>query len=153
MLSLYPIVYIKIFLMSTNIDLSIIILSYKSKDHLAVLLPSVFNSDGVNFNTTPQPTAGPLLEKEGRTAGPQYSAELIIVDNDSQDVGSVDADENSSLMSGPGDISAEDDARIHGTHHSHRPDITGLALLLKIEFWQLWALLGVLTGVGLMTIK
>ena len=78
---------------------------------------------------------------------------ILLVDNDSQDVGSADADENSSLMSGPGDISVEDDARIHGTHHSHRPDITGLALLLKIEFWQLWPLLGVLTGVGLMTIK
>ena len=78
---------------------------------------------------------------------------VLLVDNDLQDVGSVDADENSSLMSGPGDISAEDDARIHSTHHSHRPDITGLALLLKIEFWQLWPLLGVLTGVGLMTIK
>ena len=78
---------------------------------------------------------------------------MLLVDNDSQDVGFVDTDENSSLMSGPGDISGGDDARIGGTHHSHRPDITGLALLPKIEFWQLWTLLGVLTGVGLMTIK
>ena len=32
-------------------------------------------------------------------------------------------------------------------------DITGLALLSKSEFWQLWVLMGLLTGVGLMTIK
>lgn len=92
-----------------------------------------------------------------KSGGGKYSGSSLPqqeqVDDNSQDVGSVDADENSSLMSGPGDISAEDDARIHGTHHSHRPDVTGLALLLKIEFWQLWTLLGVLTGVGLMTIN
>ncbi|KAF1949510.1 MFS general substrate transporter [Byssothecium circinans] len=32
-------------------------------------------------------------------------------------------------------------------------NVTGLALLYKIEFWQLWVLMGLLTGVGLMTIN
>ncbi|KAB8337265.1 hypothetical protein FH972_021567 [Carpinus fangiana] len=43
----------------------------------------------------------------------------------------------------------EDDAH-------HKPptlDITGLALLKHIEFWQLFAMMGLLAGVGLMTIK
>jgi hypothetical protein len=39
------------------------------------------------------------------------------------------------------------------TNRSHCLDITGLALLYKTQFWQLWILMGLLTGVGLMTIK
>jgi hypothetical protein len=64
-----------------------------------------------------------------------------------------DSDETSSLLSGPGDILPEDDATSTRTNRSHCLDITGLALLYKIEFWQLWILMGLLTGVGLMTIK
>lgn len=86
-------------------------------------------------------------------SGSKYNSLQQERDSDSQDIGAVDADENSSLMSGPGDISAEGDTSNHDTQHSHRPDITGLALLSKIEFWQLWTLLGVLTGTGLMTIN
>ncbi|OCK79007.1 MFS general substrate transporter [Lepidopterella palustris CBS 459.81] len=89
-----------------------------------------------------------------KSAGSKYSGSSLPeqepIGDDSQ---IVDADENSSLMSGPGDIPAEDDARSHSTHHSHGLDITGLAMLPKIEFWQLWILLGLLTGVGLMTIN
>ena len=38
-------------------------------------------------------------------------------------------------------------------HNSLYADVRGLALLLKIEFWQLFVLMGILTGIGLMTIK
>jgi hypothetical protein len=62
--------------------------------------------------------------------------------------------EESSLLSGPGDIiDDDDDAASKKSAHSHRIDVTGLALLYKPEFWQLWVLMGLLTGVGLMTIK
>lgn len=44
-------------------DLSIIILSYKSKEHLRVLLPSLYSSEGLDFNQT----------------------EVIVVDNGSSD--------------------------------------------------------------------
>ncbi|ORY18588.1 major facilitator superfamily domain-containing protein [Clohesyomyces aquaticus] len=74
-------------------------------------------------------------------------------DNDEQD-GS--ADETSSLMSAPGDIAPENDAATTHSpahHHSHYADVTGLALLSRIEFWHLWTILGLLTGVGLMTIN
>ena len=61
--------------------------------------------------------------------------------------------ETSSLLSGPGDIIDDnDDAASKKSTHSCI-DITGLALLSKPEFWQLWVLMGLLTGVGLMTIK
>ncbi len=51
-------------------DLSIIILAYKSKQHLEALLPSIWQSEDVGF---------------GQEIGRRYSAELIIVDNGSND--------------------------------------------------------------------
>ena len=68
-------------------------------------------------------------------------------------------DETSSLMSkssnsGPGDDAYEDNRTEPSAHHnSHHLDIRGFALLKHTEFYQLWLLLGILTGVGLMTIK
>lgn len=56
-------------------DLSIIIVSYNSKDHLAVLLPSIFESRGIDF--TPQ--LSPLPGERGKRA------EVIVVDNGSND--------------------------------------------------------------------
>jgi hypothetical protein len=76
---------------------------------------------------------------------------LKLVDNDEQD---GDSDETSSLLSVPGDIvDPDDDAASLKSHRSHCLDVTGLSLLYKIEFWQLWIIMGLLTGVGLMTIK
>ena len=49
-------------------------------------------------------------------------------------------------------IDDDDDAASKKSAHSC-VDITGLALLNKPEFWQLWVLMGLLSGVGLMTIK
>ena len=62
--------------------------------------------------------------------------------------------EASSLLSSmPGDImDNDDDATSKKLAHSCT-DITGLALLNKAEFWQIWVLMGLLTGIGLMTIK
>ena len=69
------------------------------------------------------------------------------------------ADETSSLLSKsssstPGDVSfrkVDENAGIN--HDSPSSDIRGLAILPTIEFWQLFLLLGILTGIGLMTIK
>lgn len=69
------------------------------------------------------------------------------------------AEETSSLLSKssgstPGDIPYQDaKAKAADDHDSHHVDIRGLALLSKMEFYQLWLLLGLLTGIGLMTIK
>lgn len=83
---------------------------------------------------------------------PFSHANHTIPDNDMQD---GDSDEISSLISDMGNVPLEEE---HATaskksSHSQYPDITGIALLYKTEFWQLWILMGLLTGVGLMTIK
>lgn len=61
--------------------------------------------------------------------------------------------ETSSLMSktssNPGDEPEEYDKK----EHAHLVDIRGWKMLPMIEFWQLFMLMGILTGVGLMTIK
>lgn len=63
--------------------------------------------------------------------------------------------ETSSLMSSkstsssPGDEPEEPNIK----DHAHRVDIRGLKMLPLIEFWQLFMLMGILTGIGLMTIK
>ncbi|KAL1305447.1 hypothetical protein AAFC00_002328 [Neodothiora populina] len=65
----------------------------------------------------------------------------------------ADVDETSSLMSPtPGDIPDKPADPDHGPH-SHKPDITGWALIKSASFWQLFILLGLLCGVGLMTIN
>ncbi|MCJ1471338.1 hypothetical protein MMC07_009986, partial [Pseudocyphellaria aurata] len=67
------------------------------------------------------------------------------------------ADESSSLLSKssstPGDIPFPKDENHEIKHNSHYLDVRGLAMLPTIEFWQLFLLLGILTGVGLMTIN
>ncbi|MCL5666971.1 MAG: glycosyltransferase family 2 protein [Patescibacteria group bacterium] len=83
------------------VDLTIIILSYKSKEHLKALLPSVFASEGVCFDgVAPRhgaaanggaPRRGatpPLADKlatTGESGSARYSAEVIVVDNGSND--------------------------------------------------------------------
>ena len=69
-----------------------------------------------------------------------------------------DTDETSSLMSKssrsvPGDLEENPGMDDHLVHDPHHINIRGVALFSKVEFWQLWLMLGLLTGVGLMTIK
>lgn len=66
-----------------------------------------------------------------------------------------ETDETSSLMSksscsSPGGVPLEESFI---KDHAHRVDIRGLKMLPMIEFWQLFVLMGILTGIGLMTIK
>ena len=79
--------------------------------------------------------------------------------NDSHPVPDADADETISLMSKsssttPGDVPYQsNDTKSATNPDSHHLDIRGIALLKHMQFYQLWLLLGILTGVGLMTIK
>ena len=76
---------------------------------------------------------------------------------DAPKVHESDTDETSSLLSKssstPGDIPFGQVDALKTNHNSHHSDIRGLAMLPTIEFWELFLLLGILTGVGLMTIK
>ena len=74
------------------------------------------------------------------------------------------SDEQSSLLSSPrsskaGDVAPwqepnpeEDNVKSPDAHDPHL-DIRGLALLKTLQFWQQFAMMGLLTGIGLMTIK
>ena len=61
-------------------------------------------------------------------------------------------EETSSLLSKSTGSSPGDMQRV-SEHDSQHVDIRGLALLSTTKFYQLWLLLGLLTGIGLMTIK
>ncbi|KAL9114516.1 MAG: hypothetical protein Q9227_001597 [Pyrenula ochraceoflavens] len=70
----------------------------------------------------------------------------------------VDTDETSSLLSKGSSSSPGDDPYIKNKnksddHRAHHLDIRGFALLPRPEFWQLFLLMGILTGIGLMTIN
>lgn len=80
-----------------------------------------------------------------------------------QGVSNAAAEETSSLMARSETASPSMSARnsiCDGDQNSNEPhhnslyaDVRGFALLQKVEFWQLFMLLGLLTGIGLMTIK
>jgi hypothetical protein len=76
----------------------------------------------------------------------------VVADENPED---PEASETSSLMSRP--TSLVGDASFVGNHIdldlSHRTDIRGLKLLRSLEFWQLFAIMAILSGVGIMTIK
>ena len=79
--------------------------------------------------------------------------------NEASEVSNTDTDETSSLMSssstlGSRDTPCEEDvSKPDAGHDSHHLDIRGLALLSKLEFWDLFLMLGLMCGIGLMTIK
>lgn len=68
-----------------------------------------------------------------------------------------EVDETSSLISRstsssslPGEVFVQSSIDLD---RSHRVDIRGWALLKNLEFWQLWIIMAILSGIGLMTIK
>lgn len=79
--------------------------------------------------------------------------------SEASEASNADTDETSSLMStsstsGSKDTPCQDDvSKPDAGHDSHHLDIRGLALLTRLEFWDLFVMLGLLCGVGLMTIK
>ncbi|ESZ95718.1 hypothetical protein SBOR_3896 [Sclerotinia borealis F-4128] len=65
-----------------------------------------------------------------------------------------DTDETSSLMSKSTDEESRENVdETDKKDHSRRVDIRGFQLFKTVEFWQLFALMGILTGIGLMTIN
>lgn len=68
----------------------------------------------------------------------------------------VETHETSSLLSKSSDSSPEEygfGRRTAKDFQSEEADIRGLALLARSEFWQLFLVFGLLTGIGLMNIK
>ncbi|KAI8951056.1 MFS general substrate transporter [Xylaria longipes] len=65
-------------------------------------------------------------------------------------------DERSSLISRSSTSSMQDEILVQTSvdrDRSHRVDIRGWSLLTSLEFWQLFSIMGILSGIGLMTIN
>ena len=98
--------------------------------------------------------------KDSRHSARTLSEELgTLPDSSNNPTDPKDADETSSLISRdsasvPGDVpSQERNAQRASDHDSRHLDVRGFALLRKVEFYQLFFMLGLFTGFGLMTIK
>lgn len=120
-----------------------------------------------------EPTHPHLLEPEpgmsSHTAAPVASSSELSAGGDTRnahtslgdpEVSAVDtmtsgtlASETTSLLSPTSPLPGEILARDTVDRDRRRADIRGLLLLSLPRFWQLFALLGILSGIGLMTIK
>ncbi|KAF6836223.1 major facilitator superfamily transporter [Colletotrichum musicola] len=104
-------------------------------------------------NTTMNPTAN------NEPVHPEYEPPAPSREADEAQTEPVDADdyepdETSSLVSSsssmPGDVFVQSSVDMD---RSHRVDIRGWNLLRELDFWQLFCIMGILTGIGLMTIN
>ncbi|PSR81892.1 major facilitator superfamily domain-containing protein [Coniella lustricola] len=68
-------------------------------------------------------------------------------------VAGTDDDETSSLLSKVSSVAGEVYVQNVDMIRSHHVDVRGWDLLRSMEFWQLFAIMGILAGVGLMTIN
>lgn len=105
--------------------------------------------------TTPAATAGSSQEplKPARDSADVEAEPLHPPDGRSHE---VDADETSSLMSKSSASSVAGEVYVQNSvdlDRSHRVDIRGWRLMRSLDFWQLFSIMGILAGIGLMTIK
>ena len=110
--------------------------------------------------TTPAATAGPSHDPTSSSLPePDDQADVeaflprALADTAAQD---PEADETSSLMSKSPSSSLAGDVYVQSSvnlDRSHRIDIRGWRLLRNVDFWQLFCIMGILAGIGLMTIK
>lgn len=64
-----------------------------------------------------------------------------------------DSDETSSLVTKTSSVAGEVFMQSVDLDRSHRVDIRGWDLVRSLEFWQLFIVMAILAGIGLMTIK
>jgi hypothetical protein len=114
------------------------------------------SSDAINTTTTSEAdnTNSAALEAAASTDTPKFHGNGGAGGDSSDSEADVAVDETSSLMSS----STEEEGQeiLAGSidmDRSHRIDIRGLKLLRDLEFWQLFTIMAILAGVGLMTIK
>ncbi|KAJ0166621.1 putative membrane protein [Colletotrichum tanaceti] len=107
--------------------------------------------------TTTTTTINPTIDyepvhPESEPSAPSREADEAQIEN--IDANDYEPDETSSLVSSsssmPGDVFVQSSVDLD---RSHRIDIRGWALLCEVDFWQLFIIMGILTGIGLMTIN
>lgn len=104
----------------------------------------------------PDPEAAGAGHPFDPTSGRSGESSILTTAASSTIVAETDdgADETSSLLSSRVS-SVAGEVYVHSVDmdRSHRADIRGWDLVKNVEFWQLFAIMGILAGVGLMTIK
>jgi len=111
--------------------------------------------------TTSTPNQGDTLNHQelvdGECPDPELGQSVAVKDAAHSATNTPEAaDETSSLLSQssasslPGEVLVQSSVDMD---RSHRVDIRGWNLLKNLEFWQLFAIMGILSGIGLMTIK
>ncbi|KAJ9154900.1 MFS general substrate transporter [Pleurostoma richardsiae] len=117
---------------------------------------SLFAEPGMSPPSYTNPTSSALAQEveaaqKPREGGSHPSAAASVVPSAVDD---ADTDETSSLMSRssslPGEVLVQSSVDLD---RSHRVDIRGWLLLRNIEFWELFLIMGILAGIGLMTIN
>lgn len=120
------------------------------------------NSNPTKTNTLHRLQAGPDSDlevadgRQGSTSGRSGESSNLTTAASSTIVAETDddADETASLLSSRiSSVAGEVYVQSVDMDRSHRADIRGWALIKNMEFWQLFAVMGILAGVGLMTIK
>lgn len=117
---------------------------------------SVFVEPGTSPNTNytnPTTSSTHRQEVDEAAAREQQDVESSITAT-SPTLDDQDSDETSSLMSKssslPGDVLVSNSVDLD---RSHRIDIRGWNLLRNVDFWQQFLIMGILAGIGLMTIN
>ncbi|KAI0111826.1 MFS general substrate transporter [Daldinia grandis] len=117
--------------------------------------PGMFNTTSDTSNNSKM-TQDASEQEDPDSANPKEDSRAI--DAEETPSGTRDgSDETSSLLSQstsssslPGEVLVQSSVDMD---RSHRVDIRGLNLLKNIEFWQLFTIMGILSGIGLMTIN
>lgn len=99
------------------------------------------------------PTARNLYDLTSGRTGSGESSTLTTAASSTIVAEMDDSDETSSLVSKVSSVAGEVFVQNVDLDRSHQIDIRGWALIRNLEFWQLFAVMGILAGVGLMTIK
>ncbi|EAQ87920.1 hypothetical protein CHGG_04539 [Chaetomium globosum CBS 148.51] len=105
--------------------------------------------------TTPVATAGPSSESPAAAGGP-VDVEAALPQPPDGRSHEADADETSSLMSKSSVSSVAGEVLVQNSvdlDRSRRVDIRGWRLMRSVDFWQLFTIMGILAGIGLMTIN
>lgn len=99
-------------------------------------------------------TSGRTGDGDGDGQGEGESSRLTTAASSTIVAETDDSDETSSLVSSKGSsVAGEVYVQNVDMDRSHLVDIRGWQILRSLEFWQFFAIMGILAGIGLMTIK
>lgn len=118
----------------------------RQRSHPGLHEPGTSSPDITTANTNTPDSSGPVSQAPYEPEGGRVTA--------CDDQHDPDIDETSSLVSSTSSTAGERLlARSVDMDRSHRVDIRGWTLLRSLGFWQLFTIMAILAGIGLMTIK